>query len=273
MSTTTAAPSTSTTSTPNATTAPTKATQEAGEDISARTTLFGLREHNIIRTYRLNRESVLRLLEQIAPDITARLQTPYNIPPITKLLTVLYMLASRSFQTAGALVAGVSQPSISVYLPKVLDAIICLIPHHICCPNTQQLQQENTQGFCLIAGFPHVLAAMDCTHVRLVPPAAMQHLYRKHKHTYLINVQAIVDHRGLYTNISAKYPSSIHNAYIFRHSTIHERFKDGQYGNGLLIGGPAPYTISEVARFEDPDASTANMTNDERHQFNRMSDR
>ncbi|KAJ1115083.1 hypothetical protein NDU88_003311 [Pleurodeles waltl] len=145
------------------------------------------------------------------------------------------MLASGSFQTTGALVGGISQPSFSAFLPKVLDAIIGLTPRHICFPNTLQKQQETKQGFYAISGFPHVLGAIDCTHVRLVPPAATEHLYRNRKHTHSINVQAIVDHQGMFTNVVAKYPGSVHDSYIFRHCTINQHFQDGRYGNGLLV--------------------------------------
>ncbi|XP_069059580.1 putative nuclease HARBI1 [Pleurodeles waltl] len=184
--------------------------------------------------YQLNQESFVHLLHHIAPHITTRVKTTTPIPPMTKLLTVLHMLASESFQITGAQLAGVSQPSFLVLLPKVLDASIRLTPD-ICFPNTQRLQQEAKKGFYQIAGFPHVLGAMDCTHVQLVPPAAKERLYRNHKHTHPINVQDIVDHCGLFTNIVAKKSATLHDACIFCHSTINERFQDGQYGNGLLI--------------------------------------
>ncbi|XP_069089293.1 putative nuclease HARBI1 [Pleurodeles waltl] len=175
------------------------------------------------------------------------------------------MLASGSFQTTGSLVAGGSQPSISVYLPKVLDAIIRLTPHHICFPNSQQLQQETKQGLYLIAGFPHVLGAMDCTHVQWLPADATKHIYRNRKHTHSINVQAIVDHRGLFTNISAKYPGSVHDAYIFRHSTINEWFQDGQYadqGYGIQLWVMTPFAnpdTNEQPAYNEAHRKTRNV--------------
>ncbi|KAJ1096445.1 hypothetical protein NDU88_001587 [Pleurodeles waltl] len=174
------------------------------------------------------------------------MQTTRTIPPETKLLAVLHMLASGSFQTTGALVAGISQPSFSAFLHKVLDAIISLTPCHISFPNTQQKQQETKQGLYQINGFPQVLGAIDCTHVRIVPPAATKLLYRNRTHTHSINVQAIVDHRGLITNILAKYPGSVHYSFIFCHCTINQHFQDGRYGNGLLVGkykNPVIYTL------------------------------
>ncbi|KAJ1191395.1 hypothetical protein NDU88_000711 [Pleurodeles waltl] len=207
-----------------------------------RTTLQGLREHNIIQRYPLNWQAIQQLLRNIEQQLAPTLVTPRTIPSETKLLAVLQMLASGSFQTTGALVGGISQPSFSAFLPKVLDAIIRLTPSHICFPNTLQKQQETKQGF------PHVLGAIDCTHVRLVPPAATEHLYRNRKHTYSINVQAIVDPQGLITNIVAKYPGSVHDSYIFRHCTINEHFQDGQYGNGLLVANMTPDQVREFQR-------------------------
>ncbi|KAJ1202367.1 hypothetical protein NDU88_006167 [Pleurodeles waltl] len=200
-----------------------------------RTTLQGLREHNIIQRYRLNWQAIQQLLRNIEQQLAPILVTPRTIPTETKLLAVLHMLASGSFQTTGALVGRISQPSFSAFLPKVLDAIIRLTPHHICFPITLHKQQETKQGFYAISGFPHVLGAIDCTHVCLVPPAATEHLYRNRKHTHSINVQAIVDHQALITNIVAKYPGSVHDSYIFRHCTINQHFQDGRYGNGLLV--------------------------------------
>ncbi|XP_069063556.1 putative nuclease HARBI1 [Pleurodeles waltl] len=200
-----------------------------------RTTIRALREEEVIRLYHLKRESIVCLLQKIAPDITARVESQTTIPPMTKLLASLHMLTTGSFQTTAAQVGGISQPTFSAFLLKVLDAIIHLTPHDIRFPNTQQLQQETKQGFYQIAGFPHVLGAMDCTVVHIVLPLATKHLYRNHKHTHSINLQAIVDHCGIFTNILAKYLGSVHDAYIFRHSTINLQFQDGQYGNGLLI--------------------------------------
>ncbi|XP_069075240.1 putative nuclease HARBI1 [Pleurodeles waltl] len=232
-----------------------------------RTTFLGLRVQESIRTYRLNRKSILCLLHHIVPDITAKLQTPNNIPPITNLLAGLQMLASGSFQTTRALVAGVSQPSFSVFLPKVLDAIICLTHRHIWFRNTQQMQQETKQGSYLIAGFRHVLGAMDCTHVQIVPPAATEQIYRNQKHVHSINVQAIVDYRGLFMNIVAKYPGSIHDAFIFRHSRINERFQDGQYGNGPFVADQGyriqPWVMTPSAK---PNTAEKRAYNEGHHQ-------
>ncbi|KAJ1098068.1 hypothetical protein NDU88_003184 [Pleurodeles waltl] len=228
-----------------------------------RTTLQGLREHDIIQRYRLNWQAIQQLLRNIEQQLAPTLVTPHTIPTETKLLAVLHILASCSFQSTGALVGGISQPSFSAFLPKVLDAIIRLTPRHICFPNTLQKQQETKQVFYAISGFPHVLGAIDCTHVRLVPPAAAEHLFRNRKHTHSINVQAIVDHQGMFTNIVAKYPGSVHDSFIFRHCTINQHFQDGRYGNGLLVAdqgyGIQPWIMTP---FGNPSTAAERAYND-----------
>ncbi|XP_069083669.1 putative nuclease HARBI1 [Pleurodeles waltl] len=215
-----------------------------------------LREQDIIRRYRLNWEAIQQLLHQNEPQITASLQTPHNIPQVTKLLAVLRMFASGSFQTTGALVTGVSQPSFSNLRPKVLDALISLTLCHISFPNTQQKQQDIKQEFYQNHGFLHGLSAVDCTHVWIVPPAGTEHLFWFTKHTHSINAQSIVDNQGLFTNILAKYPGSVHDSFIFCHITINQHFQDEQYGNGLLVADQG-YGIQPWIMTPFPNQSTA----------------
>ncbi|KAJ1150032.1 hypothetical protein NDU88_002830 [Pleurodeles waltl] len=158
-----------------------------------------------------------------------------------------------------------AQPDLRKKLtPGVVDAIIGLKPRHICFPNTQQKQQETKQGFYLINGFPHVLGAIDCTHVCLVPPVATEDLYRNRKHTHSMNVQAIVDHQVLITNIVAKYPGSVIDSFNFRYSTINQHFQDGRYCNELLVAdqgyGIQPWIMTP---FGNPSTAAERAYNEE----------
>ncbi|KAJ1149864.1 hypothetical protein NDU88_002663, partial [Pleurodeles waltl] len=65
----------------------------------------------------------------------------------TKLLAVLHMLASGSFQTTGTQVAGISQPSFSAFLPKVLDAIIGLTPATSASQTHSRCSRRQNRGF------------------------------------------------------------------------------------------------------------------------------
>ncbi|KAJ1124369.1 hypothetical protein NDU88_002830 [Pleurodeles waltl] len=143
-----------------------KATQKAGEDIPHQDNPLGLPQQDIIQRYRLNWQAIQQLLHNIEPQLAPSLQTPHTIPPETKLLAVLHMLASGSFQTTGALVAGISQPSFSAFLPKVLDAIISLTPATSASPtHSRSSRRQNrastkstTSYTCLVPLTAHMYA-------------------------------------------------------------------------------------------------------------------
>ncbi|KAJ1206084.1 hypothetical protein NDU88_001494 [Pleurodeles waltl] len=101
-----------------------KAAQKAGEDIPPKNNPSGPQETRHHTEVPVELQAIQQLLRNIEQQLAPTLETPRSIPTETKLLAVLHMLASGSFQTTGALVGGISQPSFSAFLPKVLDAII-----------------------------------------------------------------------------------------------------------------------------------------------------
>nr|XP_055049589.1 putative nuclease HARBI1 [Misgurnus anguillicaudatus] len=90
-----------------------------------------------------------------------------------------------------------------------------------------------------MSGFPNVLGSIDGTHVQLIPPSETEHVFRNRKHTHSINVQVVCDSTTLITNVVAKYPGSVHDAFIFRNCSLFQRMRDGQYGDGWLLGDRA----------------------------------
>ncbi|XP_030000119.1 putative nuclease HARBI1 [Sphaeramia orbicularis] len=117
-------------------------------------------------------------------------------------------------------------------------------------PHTQTSLNGTKQGFFAVAGFPRVIGAIDCTHVQLVPPADTKHVYRNRKHTHSLNVQCVCDAKGIITNIVAKYPGSVHNSYILRNSALFSKLRNGEFGDGWLVGDSAyplhPFLLTPV---------------------------
>ncbi|KAJ8277373.1 hypothetical protein GJAV_G00074470 [Gymnothorax javanicus] len=86
------------------------------------------------------------------------------------------------------------------------------------------------------ASFPNVIGALDCTHVQIKRPSGPNEgdfINRKSFHS--INVQMICDADCLFSNVVAKWPGSVHNARIFRASSIHQRMSQGEFA-GILLG-------------------------------------
>uniref|UniRef100_A0A3B4TDM9 DDE Tnp4 domain-containing protein n=1 Tax=Seriola dumerili TaxID=41447 RepID=A0A3B4TDM9_SERDU len=184
---------------------------------SVRVTLFGMIEEKIIETYRLSGDAILEPLREVGADLDPVTRRSHAVPAMAKLLATLHFLASGSFQRTVAVSSGISQSVFSSALSQGL--------------NTKH-------GFYVVAGFPKIIGAIDCTHVQLVPPSDREHIYRNRKHTHSLNVQVVCDSKGIITNV-AKYPGSVHNSFILRNSALFSHLRDGKYGDGWLLGDSA----------------------------------
>uniref|UniRef100_A0A672ZN21 Putative nuclease HARBI1 n=1 Tax=Sphaeramia orbicularis TaxID=375764 RepID=A0A672ZN21_9TELE len=209
--------------------------------------IFGMTEEKIIETYHLPSNAILELLDKLGDNLGPVTRRSHAIPAMTKLLATLHFLASGSFQRAVAICAGISQSSFCSVVSQVLNAMSC---RHIQFPCTRDALNATKHGFYAVAGFPKVIGAIDCTHVQLFPPSDREHVYRNRKHTHSLNVQVVCDSHGVITNIVAKYPGSAHDSFILRNSVLFSKLRDGEYGDGLILGDSAyplrPYLLTPV---------------------------
>uniref|UniRef100_A0A673AUM4 Putative nuclease HARBI1 n=1 Tax=Sphaeramia orbicularis TaxID=375764 RepID=A0A673AUM4_9TELE len=194
--------------------------------------------------------AILELLDEIKADLEPATRRSQAIPAMTKLLASLHFFAFGSFQRTVAITAGISQSRFSEVLSEVLNAMLRRMAKFIRFPHTQNSLNETKQGFFAVAGFPGVIGAIDCTHVQLVPPAGTELVYRNRKHTHSLNVQCVCDAKGIITNIVAKYPGSVHDSYILRNSALFSKLRDGEFGDGWLVGDSAyplhPFLLTPV---------------------------
>uniref|UniRef100_A0A672Y642 Putative nuclease HARBI1 n=1 Tax=Sphaeramia orbicularis TaxID=375764 RepID=A0A672Y642_9TELE len=191
--------------------------------------------------YRLPSNAILELPDELGDNLRPVTRRSHAIPSMTKLLAMLHFLASGSFQRTVAICAGISQSSFCCVVSQVLNAMSHRMGRHIQFP---------------LAGFPRVIGAIDCTHVQLVPPSDREHVYRNRKHTHSLNVQNVCDSHGVITNVVAKYPGSVHDSFILRNSVLFSKLRDGEYGDGWILGDSAhplhPYLLTPVLNLTTP---------------------
>uniref|UniRef100_A0A3B4T4Q7 Putative nuclease HARBI1 n=1 Tax=Seriola dumerili TaxID=41447 RepID=A0A3B4T4Q7_SERDU len=200
---------------------------------SVRVTLFGMAEKKIIETYRLSGDAILELLHEVGADLDPVTRRSHAVPAMAKLLATLHFLASGSFQRTVAISSGISQSVFSSALSQVLNAMCRRMGRYIQFPR-----------------FPKIIGAIDCTHVQLVPPSDREHIYRNRKHTHSLNVQVVCDSKGIITNVVAKFPGSVHDSFILKNSALFSNLRDGEYGDGWLLGDSAyplhPFLLTPV---------------------------
>jgi len=54
------------------------------------------------------------------------------------------------------------------------------------------------------------------------PSIKNKEVYFSRKHQYAIHLQAVVDHNGLFTDYVIGWPASVHDAKVFKNSSLHQ---------------------------------------------------
>ncbi|KAJ1204244.1 hypothetical protein NDU88_008025 [Pleurodeles waltl] len=181
--------------------------------------LSTMEERHVILTYRLNSATIQELCVQLEPDLMSPIRHPTGIPPLVQVLSVLHFLASGSFQTTVTISSGMSQPMFSRVLSRVLSALMKYMRSYIIFPEVGDLPTVKGDLYAL-GHIPNIIGAIDGTHVALVPPKDNEQVYRNLKNYHSMNVQVVCLADQYISHLNAKFPGSVHDAYVMRNSSI-----------------------------------------------------
>ena len=190
-------------------------------------------EENFRQRFRLRKDSVILLVDALQNDLEHHTRRGLPLSPMQQVLMALRFYATGSFERVIGDLFGVTVSTACTVIHKVSREIAKRKSEFISFPGDVH---EVKRKFYDIAGFPWVVGAIDCCHVRIICPDrehAMAFVNRKQY--YSINVQAICNSEMFITNIVARWPGSTHDARIFENSAIAEQFRNGAT-NGLLLG-------------------------------------
>ncbi|KYN21603.1 Putative nuclease HARBI1, partial [Trachymyrmex cornetzi] len=115
--------------------------------------------------FRLNKQSVLLILEEIRQVLEFVTNRNNAISPMEQLLLTLRMYATGSFLITMGDFSGISTTSAHYVVHRVSAAIARLRPRYIKFPSIEQEIRTGQLGFYNIARFPRVIGCIDCTHV------------------------------------------------------------------------------------------------------------
>ncbi|KAJ1150588.1 hypothetical protein NDU88_003378 [Pleurodeles waltl] len=197
--------------------------------------LSTMEERHVILTYRLDRATVLELCAQLEPDLMSPIRQPTGIPPQVQVLSVLHFLASGSFQTTVAISSGMSQAMFSKVLSRVLSALLKHMRSYIVFPEVGDLPTVKGDFYAL-GHIPNIIGAIDGTHVALVPPHRIEQVYRNRRSYHSMNVQMVCLADQYISHVNAKFPGSVHDAYIMLNSSIPYVMEQLQRHRVWLIG-------------------------------------
>ncbi|XP_050801910.1 uncharacterized protein LOC127047550 [Gopherus flavomarginatus] len=120
---------------------------------------------------------------------------------------------------------GVGKSTVGAAVMQVAKAIIKLLLRKVVTLGNVQVIVD---GFAAM-GFPNCGGAIDGTHI---PTLALEHQgtqYVNCKGYFSMVLQALVDHKGCFTNIHVGWPGRVHDTCVFRHTTLFKRLQQGNY--------------------------------------------
>ena len=160
-------------------------------------------------------------------------------------ITLRYM-ADPGFMNSVAEVVGVSQPTVSITVSAVVNAICAKAHEWIIFPQNTQEVDVAAQNWSTRRGFPLCFGVVDGCLIKIQVPPYYSHpaeYFSVRKKFHCMNVQIVCDAEYRILNVNASWPGSVHDARVWRNSAVFRLLSSGMAGDKLLIADSA-YPIS-----------------------------
>ncbi|KAI4463174.1 hypothetical protein MML48_4g00008073 [Holotrichia oblita] len=194
-------------------------------------------EKEFFDRFRLTKNTVQVLLVEIEPLIKLNTNRGGCIQPLQQLLLTLRYYASGNMQIAVADFMGVSKASACRIIRRVSTAIASLSPRYISMYDNNIDMERAAEKFYGIARFPRVIAAIDCTLIKIDSPGGEDaEIFRSRKGFFALNVQTVSDAKLKIRDIVARWPGATHDQTIFNNSNLKRKFEAGNFGKYILVG-------------------------------------
>ncbi|XP_050817068.1 uncharacterized protein LOC127054830 isoform X2 [Gopherus flavomarginatus] len=120
---------------------------------------------------------------------------------------------------------GVGKSTVGAAVMQVAKAIIKLLLRKVVTLGNVQVILDSFAAM----GFPNCGGAIDGTHIPILAPEHQGTQYINHKGYFSMVLQALVDHKGRFTNIHVEWPGRVHDAHVFRSTALFKLLQQGNY--------------------------------------------
>ncbi|RVE47019.1 hypothetical protein evm_008301 [Chilo suppressalis] len=230
-----------------------------GIGLSRRTKVYNSRanpmdefsEKDFKNRYRFSKENMKKIINILRDDLSVD-NRGGSIPVELQVMAVIRYWGRHEIQEDCAEIHGMSQQTLSRICKRVAIALASKSSLYIKMPSSIIEETETIRKFQSICGFPHVIGAIDCTHIKIrkVGGDAGQY-YVNRKGQYSINVQIVCNADLKICDIVSHWRGSTHDARIWRESSLKIRFEENEF-KGKLIGDSGypctPYLFTPVLR-------------------------
>jgi DDE superfamily endonuclease len=136
------------------------------------------------------------------------------------MLIALWYFANNDTYRSVADRFGVCESSAMQAVRRVTLFLTNLAPVYIRWPRGERLD-ECKSGFFARAGMPCIVGAIDGSHIPIIAPSNHPEDYINRKGFHSVLLQAVVDHRKLFTDVYVGQPGSLHDARVLRKSPLY----------------------------------------------------
>ncbi|CAG2238736.1 HARBI1 [Mytilus edulis] len=194
-------------------------------------------DEELRQRYRFGRETIGYLSDLMRGDLERGTNKETALSVEQQVMIALRFYGSGSHLQVVGDTMGFDKSTVSRVIDRVTDSLVAMKDDFISWPDNQR-KNVIRAGFYEKAGFPNVVGCIDGTHIRITGPSIDEPAFVNRKGFHSINVQAICDHEGRFTNISARWPGSAHDSHVFRTSAIGQHLENGYQGigQGVLLG-------------------------------------
>lgn len=193
-------------------------------------------DEEFCQRFRFSKANFTKICDLIREDLQHPTKRNRSLSPEMQLMCALrYLATGDKFRTIADTI-GVHISTVSRSVTSVSEALTKHLQTFVFFPSDQNSIQQTKHGFFEIANFPGIVGCIDCTQVRIQAPTGDQEPhYVNRKGYHSINVQAICDWKGRFTNVVADWPGATHDSRILRCSRIGFELASGE-NSGLLLG-------------------------------------
>ncbi|KAG6927814.1 hypothetical protein G0U57_009276, partial [Chelydra serpentina] len=183
-------------------------------------------ESQWLRNFRMRKGTFLELCELLSPALKrqdTRMRAALTIQK--RVAIALWKLATPDSYRSVANQFGVGKSTVGVAVMQVAHAIVDLLLSKVVTLGDMQVIID---GFSAM-GFPNCGGAIDGTHIPILGPEHQGSQYINRKGYFSMVLQALVDHKGRFTNINVGWPGKVHDARVFKNSGLFRRLQQGVY--------------------------------------------
>ncbi|XP_053871665.1 uncharacterized protein LOC128830052 [Malaclemys terrapin pileata] len=179
-----------------------------------------------LRNFRMRKGTFRELCDLLSPALNrqnTRIRAALTVEK--RVAIALWKLATPDSYRSVGNQFGVGKSTVGAAVIQVARAIKDLVISRVV---TLGNVQAIVDGFAAM-GFPNCGGAIDGTHIPILAPEHQATDYINRKGYFSMLLQALVDHKGRFTNINVGWPGKVHDACVFRHSGLFRKLEEGTF--------------------------------------------